>query len=173
MKVHELIALNKRVQIFFECKGVSRWDSEDLVQDVYCKLLSSGKDIQSLGLAYIYTSARNALIDKWRRSQCDPLSHVSMNCSISDEIRSTDDSNCPVYCYREEQVMTRFSKAIESFTPRQRYASIKSKFDNIPIKQIAREQNISVSAVEKQLAKVAHRVQNTLKCSDDTESQAA
>jgi len=135
---------------YFIKRNYSRWDSEDLSQEVFCKLLGMGRCLQQEQQAYIYKVAYTLLIDKYRYDQ---RRHRSDHISAADADFLEDDNNTPHQKYVEHRALSNLTLKLSQLTELQRETYMEVKFSGKKIREVARDRKVSESAVEKNLAK--------------------
>lgn len=132
-------------------------EAEDVVQDCFVRLLEKGKQAAlEAGAAdtllfpdnvkgFLYTSVRNASIDRLRRKDASAQTIISpsdLSGMISDE-QAVDSS------FREAELWT----AIEQLPDRCREIFLMSKRDGMTYREIAEELGLSEKTVEHQISK--------------------
>ncbi len=154
MKVNTLESKSNRLKFYFERRGVSKNDSEDLVQEVFYKILRAGKDIESVGYPYLYCSARSVLINSFRRGKNDPLNNVLEGHEAVDEFVLVDNDYTPDYLGHENQLLNKVNQKVCSLTQLQQNIFFGYFLSDCTMKDIAGSRNVTVSSVEKIISKV-------------------
>lgn len=131
-------------------------EAEDVVQDCFVRLLektrqdaegqgtSSPKLFPAHPKAFLYTSVRNACIDRLRRQN-----PISQDVSPSDLSGTISDEEAVDSSFREAELWT----AIELLPDRCREIFLMSKRDGMTYREIAEELNLSEKTVEHQISK--------------------
>ena len=119
-------------------------EAEDVVQDCFVKLISRSIMPENIK-AFLYTSVRNASIDRLRRqSPIDTeISPSDLSGTISDNNQAQESS------FREAELWT----AIELLPERCREIFLMSKRDGMTYREIAEELDQSEKTVEHQISK--------------------
>lgn len=118
-------------------------EAEDVVQDCFVKLISRSIMPENIK-AFIYTSVRNACIDRLRRQ-----SPIDTEISPSDLSGTISDDQAQESSFREAELWT----AIELLPERCREIFLMSKRDGMTYREIAEELNLSEKTVEHQISK--------------------
>lgn len=114
-------------------------EAEDVVQDCFVKLISRSIMPENIK-AFLYTSVRNACIDRMRRQS-----------PIDTEINPTD--LCGVKAQESSFWEAELWTAIELLPERCREIFLMSKRDGMTYREIAEELNLSEKTVEHQISK--------------------
>lgn len=143
----------------FVQKYLSVEDSEDVVQDVYCKMLRH-KDLGEIEnpRAYLYQVARNLALDSIRRNK-KFQDYLADSYSLDD--RNGEDINL-VRSVSAEQDLQQVIKTINRLPEIYRQTFILSRIYSKTYKEIALAQGISVSTVEKRIIKSLQYLRNNL-----------
>ncbi len=133
---------------FFRNHAQNYWDAEELVQEVFCKLLK-GKELDESRNqeAYLYTIAWNVLRDKAR---ADQVRRRDSHLEFDEELAT------PVDCYLEQTVDSHklyqcFLNALEDLPPKTRHVFILNRYENLKYRNIAERYGITVSQIEKHM----------------------
>lgn len=125
----------------------------DLAQESYVRVLaaqSGGRVVQDIR-ALLYRVARNLVVDQHRRSQV--RQHVDLHALAEDCQPTAPASLQPEDALASRQRVGAYLGAIEDLPPRCREAFVLSIFDELSHAQIAQRMGISVSMVEKHVAR--------------------
>jgi len=122
-------------------------DIDDIVSEVFVRAYSNPRwrDIDR-GRSYLFTIARNYLIDKFRREKIVSLDHVV----DLDIFQSGLDLEAQL-CARDR--LRRMQSVLATMPQQAAQVFIKRRVDEKSPRQIAEEMNLSVSTVEKHLGK--------------------
>lgn len=122
----------------------------DLVQEACARIMRYRDRLEGEALrSMLYRIVNNLLVDHWRRAQARNLKeHVP----IEDEPLAAPDPS-PEDALAEEQRLAALKKAIQSLPPKRRRVLIMARLQGKPHAEVARECGISVSGVEKHLAR--------------------
>lgn len=118
-------------------------EAEDVVQDCFVKLISRNIMPENIK-AFLYTSVRNASIDRLRRQ-----SPIDTEISPTDLCVVISDDQAQESSFREAKLWT----AIELLPERCREIFLMSKRDGMTYREIAEELNLSEKTVEYQISK--------------------
>lgn len=125
-----------------------REDAEDMVQDVFSRLIRSQSTEQIENpQAYLFRIASNLLRDKRRRD----LVRQSDFHEPYDELHHPYEDISPERVLIGKQELERLKKLILKLPPRVKAAFILHRFEGLTYKEIAKALGISVSAVEKSM----------------------
>lgn len=125
----------------------------DLVQESYVRVLaaqSSGKAVLDMR-ALLYRTARNLLIDQYRRSEV--RKHDELHSLPEDQHPPAPQHLQPEEALAAQQIIRAYVAAIESLPPRCREAFVLNVFDELSHAQIAQRMGISASMVEKHIVR--------------------
>ncbi|WP_066682660.1 RNA polymerase sigma factor [Caulobacter sp. CCH9-E1] len=158
----EALARRLRVPLlrYFTRRTGSRPDSEELVQDLFLRLLRRPglMALESID-GYVFEAAANLLRDKVKRERTRPLlSAVDLDrIDLADDLPDAED------VIGGRQNLERIRIALKSLSPRARTIVILRRFEDMSHAQIAARLNISVSAVEKHLVRSMAVLRNALR----------
>ncbi|HJV42276.1 MAG TPA: sigma-70 family RNA polymerase sigma factor [Caulobacter sp.] len=152
--VERFEALTRRMRVpllrYFRQRTGSQPDSEELVQDLFLRLLRRPglMTLESVD-GYVFEAAANLLRDKVKRERARPmLSAVDLDrIDLADDLPGAED------VVGGRQSLERIQVALKSLSPRARTVVILRRFEDMSHAQIAARLNISVSAVEKHLVR--------------------
>ena len=159
MEYFKKIYLDYKHQVyFFVKKFISNMeDVEDVVQEIFVHLWkhsSSLKNPQALE-SIIFKTAQQEVSNFYRKNK--------MLFSFSDEdfIKDEADSERNDHEFKEEQ-LRKIQNLLENLPERSKTFFYKNKLEKISYSQIAKENNISKTAVEKQVNKVVRYIRANL-----------
>lgn len=134
-----------RVENFIRLLLRNKSVSEDLAQDVFANLWNSRHALRRVNSldTYIYTAARNAVIDHMRRGHSSRFVTTELPDIAADNL--TDER----YFAIEKELLIRM--AVENFPERRRLVFSMSRFDGLTNDEIARSLGISKKTVENQI----------------------
>nr|WP_295105744.1 sigma-70 family RNA polymerase sigma factor [uncultured Caulobacter sp.] len=147
-------ALTRRLRLpllrYFTQRTGSQPDSEELVQDLFVRLLRRPglMTLESVD-GYVFEAAANLLRDKVKRERKRPM----LNAVDLDRIDLADDLPGAEDVVGGRQNLERIQAALKALSPRARTIVILRRFEDMSHAQIAARLNISVSAVEKNLVR--------------------
>ena len=157
-------ALTRRLRIpllrYFPRRTGSRPDSEELVQDLFLRLLRRPglMNLESVD-GYVFEAAANLLRDKVKLERTRPmLSPVDLDrIDLAADLPDAED------VVGGRQSLQRINLALKALSPRARTIVILRRFEDMSHAQIAARLNISVSAVEKHLARAMAVLRDALR----------
>jgi RNA polymerase sigma-70 factor (ECF subfamily) len=139
---------------FFEKRIGRHSEIEDLVQEVFVRLVDSGRieSIEHLE-AYLFKTAANLLRDRQRRlSARSSDSHES----YEDEVHgSARESHTPERALLATQSIQQLVEALHELPERTRNVWVLYHLDDLPHAAIARQLGIAISTIEKHLSRAS------------------
>ena len=135
---------------FFLRRSGSPADAEEMVQDLFVRLLRRA-DLLSLENVdgYVFEAAANMARDRGRYEQARGQGrHVGI-----DDLVAQSEAPGAEQIVAGKQRLKRMLAALDALPPRARQVVILRRFENLTYLQIARRLGISVSAVEKHMAR--------------------
>lgn len=140
--------------------GIAAWaDIDDLVQETYVRLLRTRelREVRS-PRAFLFTTARNAAHDLFRRRATAKLSSITeIDCS-----RVSDEAPAPPEVVSLQQEVELLRQAIEALPARCRDVLQLRRFENLSHREIAQRLGISENTVEVHLANALRRCEKFL-----------
>ena len=143
-------ALTQRLRRYVRARVTSRQDAEDVIQEAYLRVLrySAQHEVEDRE-RLLFSAARNLAVDNQRRQQA--RRRIAANCAVF----AMGNANWPaaeeVLDARER--LQRVEAAIALLPPRCRDVFLLHRIDGLSYSEIARSCRISVSAVEKHIAR--------------------
>lgn len=144
---------------FFTQHLRNAWDAEELTQEVFCKILRR-EDVATSDYTepYIFTIAWSVLRDKSRRDR-SRRRHLHIP---YDEAHASEDPISPELALNGDELYQRFLRILNKLSPRSREVFILNRYEGMPYALIAEHCDITISAVEKHMIKVLHRMKDIL-----------
>lgn len=142
--------LRRPLMQFFLRRTHSPMDAEEMVQDLFVRLLRRG-DLFSLDNVdgYVFEAAANIARDRGRYDQARGRGrHVDI-----DDLSPESEAPGAEQILDGKQRLKRMLAALDALPPRARTVVILRRFENLTYPQIARRLGISVSAVEKHMVR--------------------
>lgn len=139
---------------FFLAKLGANADVEDLVQDLYLKVISLQDEAVTNPPAFLYRLASNLMLDRLRQSRRAGMRDADWRSSHQTSVGSVDVVDAPdaeaavIARLRLEKVMT----ALSALSPRTQRIFKLHKIDGLSYVETAAALGISKSAVEKQIS---------------------
>jgi RNA polymerase sigma-70 factor (ECF subfamily) len=139
-----------------------RAEAEDLVQDVFVHLAaraaSGGEQVERTN-AYVYITAANVLRDRSRRRT---VRRADAHDSFDADLHVAFEDRTPERVFVGKQSIERVQAALLELPARTRTVFILFRFEEMSRPEIARDLGISVSLVEKELAKAVRHLMDRL-----------
>lgn len=156
----DLFEQHRRQLISFAFHRTSDWEAAaEIVQDVYLRLLKAGgTGRQEDDTKILYTSVKNAIIDH-HRSRSSRARNLE---SVLPEQLGLRDVSSPEDYLTSRQTLSALDSALTELKPQARKIFILHRVDGVSNAEIAKQFDISVSAVEKQLSRVMRHCQKCL-----------
>ena len=128
-------------------------DAEDIVQNVFLRLLNSDKMISVITLpCLVYTVARNLIFDHWRRHRIfDEYEHY-LQSSIN------DDAIDVASVFSVTEITEILERGIARLTDNQRQVYRMNFFDDLPVSTISKTLNLNYKSVEHRLGSARKEV---------------
>jgi len=129
-------------------RGVAEQDAEELVQEAFLKIEHFEREHAARSReALLVTTAVNLSIDRRRRENRSPFSHV-------EDVGSIADARPDPAQVIEQRARLRHAKAgIDALPERTRRILLRRRLDGASYAEIAADEGMSVAAVEKQVAR--------------------
>ena len=150
---------------FFMRRAASRADAEDLVQEVFIRLLArGGADIESAD-SFVFAIAGNLLRDRARMAQTRRASaHDPVDTAFdTDHVDDALVEHCaPDRVLLDKERLHLVTRALEDLGERTRNIFVLYRLENMRRRDIAALYGITVSAVEKHIAKALDHLMTRL-----------
>jgi RNA polymerase sigma factor (sigma-70 family) len=147
--VREVLPLEAALMQFLQHNWRNRSDIEDLLQDVYTRVFeAAGKELPENPKAFVFTTARNLLIDRVRREQIIPIEAVA----DLDALNVAMDAPGPDRNAVARDELRRLQVALDRLPPRCRQAVVLRQVDGLSRRQIASRMGIGEETVKEYLA---------------------
>ncbi|WIO73918.1 RNA polymerase sigma factor [Porticoccaceae bacterium LTM1] len=151
------------LRAFLQVRLGSRADSEDILQDLFCKLaridgLSTQLDPELNPRAYLFTIANNLLIDYLRKRSVRQAHEMEQGVTPFD---------APVHITPENivaanQDLSWVKTVLKKLTPKCRTAFVLKRFQHMGIREIALNMGISESRVNKYIARAMQALRDEM-----------
>lgn len=146
--VREVLPLEAVLIQFLRRGGRSKSDVEDMLQDLYVKVCSAAReDIPNATRSFVFTIARNLLIDRVRHEQVIPFNSVEN----LEELSLAIDEPAPDRVVIARQELRRLQAVLDKLPERQRSAIVMRKIHGLSIQEIAQRQGAAESTVRMHL----------------------
>jgi len=147
--VREVLPLEAALTQYLQHNWRNRGDIEDLLQDVYIRVFEAAqKQIPDRPHAFVFTIARNLLIDRVRREQIIPIEAVS----DLDALNIAADAPGPERSAMARDELRRLQAALDYLPPRCRQAVVLRQVEGLSRKEIAGRMGIGEETVKEYLA---------------------
>ena len=139
---------------YFRKRVADRSEAEDMVQDVFLRLTKHGLNNVEQSEAYLFRTAVNVLRDRIRSRSARP--HMRNQVPLEEDY--VDDGDCsPEHVLMGREALSLFEVSLRELPTRTQEVFALSRFEDWRSADIAKKYGISVSAVEKHLARaLAH-----------------
>lgn len=134
-------------------------DAEDLAQEALMRLVRSPTQVEHAE-SYVLRIASNLLRDRFRRERSH---HAGLHDPLDDtlhELTSEEPGTDDVYASRER--LARLLAALDELSPRCRQVFLLQRYEGMTYTAIARQLQVSVSAVEKHMMRALLHLQTRL-----------
>ncbi|RCK50810.1 RNA polymerase subunit sigma-24 [Thalassospira profundimaris] len=132
----------------------------ELVQDVYLRMMQHGSvGSRDENIKVLYTAVRNAVIDHHRSIRNHSRSMESL---LPSQLWEQQETHSPQDHAEARQALGALDQALLELSPRAREMFLAHRVDGISNAKLAKKYDISVSAVEKQLARTIRHCQERL-----------
>lgn len=133
-------------------RGVQRDDAEDVIQDAFLRLCLAEREQRIHNpAAFVTTVVRKVQIDHWRRAQ----RHERRFTDFADDLEVVDSAPQPSDYVQADQRLWRMWQRLGDLSPRTRDVFFAHRIEGRTYAQIAAALRISISAVEKHIARAA------------------
>lgn len=129
-------------------------DAEDIMQDVFSQFVEVYRTIEGIDRtsAWLYTVARNKIIDRSRKKKPETFSNLAMGSSDDEdgEGRAMEElipdlSGMPDEQYARNMIMARIAEALDELPAEQRQVFVWHEFEDKSFKEIAEETGVTVN----------------------------
>ena len=147
--IRTLAEITQRLRAVLRRKGRSREDAEDLVQDALLKYAQHNHDEPVRDPeAFIARTAFNQAIDEARRARRSPFSSKPVEAfDLIDPAPSVEDQTAA------RADLARLEAGLAAMSAKSRDIVLAQRLDGLSYAEIAKQQGLSISAVEKRLAR--------------------
>ena len=145
--------LTERLRRFVRSRVANRYDAEDVIQDAYLRVLRySAENVVENEERLLFCAARNLALDTRRRVKVRERSIAECMVLFAEVSRSSDE------VVDAQQRLVRVKAAIARLPVRRREVFLMHRIDCMSYSEIARSVGISISAVEKHIARACYLV---------------
>lgn len=153
--------LGKRVELvrFFTARTSSVTEAEDIVQEIYLKIVHSAEQPDNPG-AYLYRLGSNVMVDRARARRRSMTRDDAYYRTFRVETRSGDasDGPDPDAALDARRALGRVLAAVNALSPQCRRVFLMHKIEGLSYAEVAQRLGISRSAVEKHMIAALKRL---------------
>ena len=157
--VREVLPLEATLMQFLRRSGRSKSDIDDLVQDIYVRVCeAAAKEIPDPAKPFVFTVARNLLIDRLRREHVVPIETVE----DLDALNIAIDTPGPDQTLIMREELRRVQAALDCLPRRAREAVILRKIEGLSWREIGQRMGIADRTVNRHLTDAMHALADML-----------
>lgn len=157
--VDEVLPLEAALMQFLRRSGHNAHEIADLRQEIYLRICQAAKQkIPSPVRPFVFTIARNLLIDKMRQSQIVPIDAVS----DLEALNVATDTPGPDRNVLARDELRRVRSALEDLPPRAREVVILRRIEGLSRREIAQRMGITEKTVSEHLTNGVRALANLL-----------
>ncbi len=161
----ELTQLNRRfrpaLMSFFLRRLRNRADAEDLTQEVFIRLARSEAEVDAAA-PYIFQVAANLLRDRARSEKVRTDYRLGLGALDQDRVETID----PLRILAGREKLAQFEKGLRELPERTRTIFLLFRIENMSRPEIAATYGLSVSSVEKHLARAMRHLTHKLEADE-------
>ena len=144
-----IAAIMKKARRVLLRRGASAEDVDDLVQEAFARIKAYSRDhVVETEEALVVRTAVNLAIDAARRNRRAPFDATQFNLEAA-----VDSAPRPDEVLRARERLNRLKDGLMRLSPRARRVLLAQRLDGLSYKEIAVREGVSLSAVEKQIAR--------------------
>ncbi len=157
--VREVLPLEAMLMQYLRHNWRDPSEVEDLRQEVYIRVCQAAKkEFPHPAKAFVFTTARNLLIDRARKSNVVPIEAVS----DLDSLGIAMDAPGPDRCAIARDELRKLQDALDQLPPRQREVMILGRIEGLTGREIAERLGLAETTVSEHLAKGMHALTDIL-----------
>lgn len=144
----------KRLQGFIRKRVRNTEDADDILQEVYSKLLEADRMMKPIDqlTAWLFTVARNRITDLYRKKKSEPLSLFLSDDDNDNQLGELkvlmfDDGSTPETDYLRAMVWTELEKSLQELPDEQRLAFEWTEMKGLSFKAISEQTGIPVNTL--------------------------
>ena len=147
--MNSLLSLSQQLRSKLRRRGAQRDEADDLIQEAHLRfeIYRSERAVQNPD-AFIVRTALNLSVDEHRRKRSAPFSNFT-----PEVLEIADSSPGPAEVLDAQLRLDRLNAGLAAMSERTRSILLAQRVDGMSYKEIAHREGISVSAVEKQIAR--------------------
>ncbi len=157
--IAEVLPLEAALMQFLQHNWRNRGDLADLRQDVYLRVYEAArKEIPRPAKPFVFTIARNLIIDRLRHEQVIPIEAVADLDALG--LAKDEPGSDRVVAAREE--LRRLQAALDRLPPRAREVVVLRRIERLPRREIAQRMGITEDTVAEHLSHGMRTLANIL-----------
>lgn len=147
--------LSKALAVYFARKGVEPFEIDDLVQEVFLRILKRGDSDQLEQFnGYVFTTAASVLTDRYRRRKARFFTkHVEFDPDLHSDVTVGPDVELA-----DRDSLNRATRILMQLPERTRHVFILRRIEGMSYGEIAHRLGLSVSAIEKHMLRAARHL---------------
>jgi len=153
-RISEIIAVERaRLRNFIRRRVPNEADAEDLLQDVFAKLVEANRLLMPIENAtgWLFRVARNAIADLFRRRKPEPFSDAAIEGEDGESLRIEDllssaDAG-PEATYFRHALLGELESALDELPAEQRAVFLAHELEGRSFKELAAESGVSVNTL--------------------------
>lgn len=147
--VREVLPLEAMLMRFLSKNWRNKSDLEDFRQEIYAQVLDAAEaNIPDQAKPFVFSVARNLLIDRFRREHIVPIEAVAE----LDTLKVPSDEPGPERSVVSRDLLRRLQLGIEQLPPRCREAVVLKRIEGLSRREIAQRMNIAEQTVSEYVA---------------------
>lgn len=147
--VREVLPLEAMLMRFLARNWRNKSDLEDLRQEIYAQVLDAAEaDIPEQAKPFVFSVARNLLIDRFRKQHVVPIEAVAE----LDSLNIPADEPGPERNVMARDMLRRLQSAIDQLPPRCREAVVLKRIEGLSRREIAQRMGITEQTVSDHIA---------------------
>lgn len=167
-EIDKLVSHESKGLLSFIKKRVNKEDAEDLLQDVWYQLTSTGTDSIEHLSAWLYRVARNRITDWYRKKKALPFSEIEKEGSGDSEGLYLADILPDIKSGPEEEllrktIMESLEESIEDLPAEQRKVFLLHEFEGKSFKEISAETGVEIATLISRKRYAVQKLRNRLK----------
>ena len=144
---------------YFARRGLSPDAAEDCAQETFARLARADHSAIEGPEPYLFTIASNVVVDRARRAK----SREEMAHDPIDGLDFASEAPSPARVLEGKEAIARFVEALNELPPRTREILLLNRMEDLTFTQLAARYGISVSAIEKHMARAMRHLRSRLK----------
>jgi RNA polymerase sigma factor (sigma-70 family) len=147
-----IVDMARKARLLLQRRGASPEDAEDLVQEAFLRLEAYTRAHEvEVHEAFLVRTAVNLSVDQNRRARRAPFDRRALDLDLV-----ADASPRPDEVFTARERLRRAQEGLMQLSPRARRILLGQRLDGLSHAELARQEEISVSAVEKHIARRPH-----------------